>query len=168
MSERLPRGDSLVPLKHPALHISHCILFFTAFVQRSLLCFFSLTPALERACFAGREERGEHLRCGTSAEPLRSGASAKAHASGGESPASISQGLHAIKCLLRRCSTTIGTAWEAFVAAEPPWRAGLCLTPPPRAAAAVERSVVPARSAKMTDFAEKCVWQARKCEYTRA
>ena len=104
MSERLSHGDSLVPLEHPALHISHCILFFAAYVQRSLLCFFSLTPALERAYSAGREVHGEHLRCGASAEPLRSGASATAHASGGGSPASIPQALHSRKGIGARCT----------------------------------------------------------------
>ena len=62
-------------------------------MQHSLLCFFSLTPALDRACVAGREERGERLRRGAGTEPLRYGAEAAAHAGGGGSPAAIAQAL---------------------------------------------------------------------------
>ena len=102
MIECLPRGNSLVPRGRLELHASHCFLFFAACVQRSLLCFFSLTPALDRACIAGREERAEHLRCSAGTEPLRISAAAVAHAGGGGSPAASR--LDKMAC--HRCSTT--------------------------------------------------------------
>ena len=40
VSERLPHGNSLVPLEPLDLHASHYFLFFAACVQRSLLAFF--------------------------------------------------------------------------------------------------------------------------------
>ena len=69
--ECLPRGNSLVPRGRLELHASHCFLFFAACVQRSLLCFFSLTLVLDHASAAGREERGARLRRGAGTEPLR-------------------------------------------------------------------------------------------------
>ena len=96
MSERLPRGNSLVP-REPSNYTPHTVfLFFAACVQRNLLTFFPLTPVLNGACDAGREERGERLRRGAGTEPLRWSAAAAAHAGGGGSTAAIAQPLHSI------------------------------------------------------------------------
>ena len=79
VSERLPRGNSLVP-REPSNYTPHTVfLFFAACVQRSLLCYFPLTPVLNRACIAGREERGKRLRRGAGTEPLRAGAQRPQH-----------------------------------------------------------------------------------------
>ena len=96
MIECLPHGNSLVP-REPSNYTPHTVfLFFAACVQRNLLTFFPLTPVLNRACIAGREERGERLRRGAGTEPLRWSAAAAAHAGGGGSTAAIAQPLHSI------------------------------------------------------------------------
>ena len=164
MSERLPRGNSLVP-REPSNYTPHTVfLFFAACVQRSLLTFFPLTPVLNGACDAGREERGERLRRGAGTEPLRWCAAAAAHAGGGDSPAAIAQPLRTIIWPCCRCCTATAMAWAALGAAAPQWRDDGHLTQPCGAGSAVGRSVAPVPIDNVMEIARWCTDAGKACE----
>ena len=164
VSELLHRGNSLVPRGRLELHASHCFLFFAACVQRSLLYFFSLPPALDHASAAGHEARGARLRRGAGTEPLRWCAAAAAHAGGGGSTAAIAQPLCSIIWPCCRCCTATAMAWAALGAAAPQWRDDGHLTQPCGAGSAVGRSLTPAPMDNVMEIARWCTDAVKACE----